>query len=84
MPKGETKMANEFKNMTDDQLQAEYKSLYHVVYVEDCFATHDLLYLEAMADELEERGFEICDSVCFVKEDKNEEDEEGEPENNSA
>ena len=76
-------MANEFANWSDKKLKAEYSSLHNVIYVADCFGTHDLLYLEAMGDELAKRGYKQVETVDFIKEEDTDEDiEDGELQDN--
>jgi len=53
--------------LNDQELQSEYKSLHHSINVIDCFNSKDILRMEILGQELEQRGFEITSDVQFEK-----------------
>jgi len=54
---------------TDEELMAMARSLYHSIYVEECFGTGDLYRYEATVRKLEHRGYRITTTVAFDKEE---------------
>jgi len=63
------------QDMTDDQLQSEYLTLYNQIEVVECFNSQDIYRYELVGQELDKRGFDIVQSSpTFVK--RSEEDDE--------
>ena len=54
---------------TDEQLIVQARSLYHSIYVVECFSTGDLCLYEATVRKLEKRGYRVIETVAFEKED---------------
>jgi len=52
---------------TDEELMARARSLYHAIYVEECFGTGDMCRHEATVRELERRGYQAMTTVAFSK-----------------
>jgi hypothetical protein len=48
--------------MSDEELKRRYVSLWESVFVVECFGSKDLLELEAIAQELENRGYEVTET----------------------
>jgi hypothetical protein len=48
--------------MSDEELKSRYISLWESVFVVECFGSKDLIELEAIAQELERRGYEVTES----------------------
>ena len=53
---------------TDEELMARARSLYHSIYVEECFGTGDLCRYESAIRKLERRGYRVTTTVAFSKE----------------
>ena len=53
---------------TDKALMAKARSLYHSIYVVECFSTGDLCRYEATVRALEKRGYQVIETVAFEKE----------------
>ena len=53
---------------TDEQLIVQARSLYHSIYVVECFSTGDLCLYEATVRKLEKRGYRVIETVAFEKE----------------
>ncbi len=52
--------------LTDEELQAEYRSMHFAIHVVDCFSIRDLVYCEVLSGELERRKILIFHDVSFV------------------
>ena len=52
----------------DEQLMVQARSLYHSIYVVECFGTGDLCLYEATVRKLEKRGYRVIETVAFEKE----------------
>jgi hypothetical protein len=50
------------REMSDEELKNRYISLWESVYVLECYSSRDLIELEAIAQELERRGYEVTES----------------------
>jgi len=48
--------------MSDEELKNRYISLWESVFVVECFSSRDLMELEAIAQELEKRGYEVTET----------------------
>lgn len=51
----------------DEDLMTRARSLYHGIYVEECFGTGDMCRYEATVRELERRGYQVITTVAFSK-----------------
>jgi len=61
------------KELTTKELQDEYCSLHYSIEVNDVYNKWDLVRYELIAQELEERGYEIQQGApSFVKEEEEE------------
>lgn len=61
------------KDMTVKQLKSDYLKLYNQIEIVDCFGTKDIIRYQAIAQELEKRGYEIQEGQpTFVKKDEEE------------
>jgi|GEM_PF-3904202 len=49
--------------MSDEELKNRYLALWDAIHVADCFGSRDLIEMEAIAQELEKRGYEVTE-VC--------------------
>lgn len=47
------------KKMTTKELKSEYKALYQLIYQIGCYGTRDIMLLQDISIELEQRGVEI-------------------------
>lgn len=54
--------------LTDKELQSEYKSLHYSIDMVDCFGSKDILRMELLEQELQQRGFQIISDINFKKE----------------
>ena len=52
---------------TDEELMTRARSLYHAIYVEECFGTGDICRYGATVGELERRGYQVMTTVAFSK-----------------
>ena len=52
---------------TDEELMTRARSLYHGIYVEECFGTGDMCRYEATVRELERKGYHVMTTVAFSK-----------------
>ena len=55
-------MADSLEKMSDEELKNRYISLWESVFVVKCFSSRDLIELEAIAQELEKRGYEVTET----------------------
>jgi hypothetical protein len=57
------------KDWTTQHLKSQALSVHSAIYVTECFASHDLLLLEALTAELEARGYEVKETkyLCIEK-----------------
>lgn len=53
---------------SDKELMTQARSLYHSIYVVECFSTGDLCFYEATVRKLEKRGYRVIKTVAFEKE----------------
>jgi hypothetical protein len=53
----------------DKELMRQARSLYHSIYVVECFGTGDLCRYEVLVRELEQRGYRMTIAVAFDKEE---------------
>jgi hypothetical protein len=51
----------ELEKLSDRELKRRFISLWQSVYEFECYGVHDLIELEATAQELERRGYEITE-----------------------
>jgi hypothetical protein len=51
----------ELEKLSDRELKRRFISLWQSVYEFECYSVHDLIELEATAQELERRGYEITE-----------------------
>jgi hypothetical protein len=49
----------ELEKISDKELKNRYISLWENIYEFDCYGTHDLVELEALASELKRRGYDV-------------------------
>ena len=60
------KQAVKFSDMTDDQLIGEAKALYESIYITDCYGVKDMLYLDAITQELTRRGYQSVERTTLT------------------
>ncbi|MEM1589926.1 MAG: hypothetical protein QW175_05865 [Candidatus Bathyarchaeia archaeon] len=53
---------SELEKIPDRELKNRFISLWHSIFVSECYGTSDLLELEVLAYELERRGYEISET----------------------
>lgn len=64
------------EKMTDIKLIAEYRSVFDMIYNNDCYGTNDLMYLDLLERELDRRHFIINETrVINIIKDEDAEDE---------
>ncbi len=56
-----------FKALTINELKAEHKNYYASVYIDDCFGTKDLIWLQLIERELDRRGYEVIETPRLPK-----------------
>jgi len=54
-------MEVKIRDMSDEQLIELFKGLYEAIYVAECYGAADLVLIEAVAEELERRGYKIVE-----------------------
>jgi uncharacterized metal-binding protein len=57
----------DIKNMSTEELKNEYRSLYQMIYVVECYGISDIQQLQQIAIELEKRGIKIDTEPTFNK-----------------
>ena len=53
--------------LTDDQLESEYKSLHQSIYITDCYSISDLIAYELIGQELSRRNIAVVKTIEFVE-----------------
>ncbi len=53
--------------MSTEELKNEYRSLYQMIYVVECYGISDIQQLQQIAIELEKRGIKIDTEPTFNK-----------------
>jgi len=48
--------------MSDEELKNRYISLWESIFVVECYGSRDLIDMEAIAQELERRGYQVTES----------------------
>jgi len=62
---------NDIKEMTNEELVSDYRSVYSIVNISQCFGTFDLKLLKNLNEEIKKRGGEIVGAPPVVRiEDK--------------
>jgi len=56
---------SEFNKLSDEELIEEYKELYDLVYVTDCYSVFDLRKLTVIGNILLSRGYEISEKITI-------------------
>ena len=55
--------------MKDEELIDLVKGLYNSIHVVECYSSRDLILFEAAVEELERRGYRVCETIEVVKDE---------------